>query len=265
MLLTGAQPHLSKCREHVCRLFKFDHFSGVACCRSSPPLPSHPSVLFPLLVFLPTHPRPPKQKLSFARFSRGCARSEHQSKSSCQISLETVQSWSSASVVGTVFQPILNRFATDLQPFFNRFSTALPDHNRFATDFQPRAKPATVSQPFLNRFSTVFQPFFNRFSTDFQPIAQPIFNRVLKLVALSGHNALETPVCFTKKRGGKDGSAEGGTGQSNRLRSSRHRSRPPPPRCCSWSERGGSQACSLTQNSRARLCSTSVHFWNHAG
>ena len=176
MLLTGAQPHPSKCREHVCRLFKFDHFSGVAWFRSSPPLPSHPSVLFPLLVFLPTHPRPPKQKLSFARFSRGCARSEHQSKSSCQISPETVQSWSSASVVGTVFQPILNRFATDLQPFFNRFSTALPDHNRFATDFQPRAKPATVSQPFLNRFSTVFQPFFNRFSTDcatdFQPCSE---------------------------------------------------------------------------------------------
>ena len=160
MLLTGAQPRPSKCREHVWRLFKFDHFSGVACCRSSAsPLP--PFRFLPPACLSPNPPAPPKQKLSFARFSRGCARSEHQSKSSCQISPETVQFWASASVVGTVSQPILNRFATDLQPFLNRFSTALPDHNRFATVFQPRAKPATVSQPFFNRFSTVFQPIFN--------------------------------------------------------------------------------------------------------
>ena len=168
MLLTGAQPPPSKCREHVWRLFKFDHFSGVACCRSSAS-PHPPFRFLPPACLSPNPPAPPKQKLSFAKFSRGCARSEHQSKTSCQISPETVQFWASASVVGTVSQPILNRFATDLQPICNRFST----------DFQPRSPTTTDLQPFStarqtsNRFSTVFQPFFNRFSTVFQPI----FNR----------------------------------------------------------------------------------------
>ena len=87
-----------------------------------------------------------------------------------------------------------------------------------ATGFQPRAKPATVSQTFFNR---LFNRLFNRFSTDFQPFGQPIINRALKLVALSGHNALETPVCFTKKRGGKDGSAEGRDGSEQHFWKSR--------------------------------------------
>ena len=169
MLLTGAQSHPSKCREHVCRLSSLTIFLvslAVAPLRLSPPtLPFSSPCLF-----LPTHPHPPKPKLSVARFSRGCAPSEHQSKISCQNSPETVQilgqrkcPWCRFS---TDLQPVSNRFSTDFQPIFNRAPRPQPICNR-----------ATDSQPFFNRFSTDFQPIVSRFSTvfatDFQPCSEP--------------------------------------------------------------------------------------------
>ena len=256
MQLTGAQPHPRKYREHVCRLLKFDHFSGVACCRSSPPLLSHPSVLFPLLVFLPTHPHPPKQKLSFARFPVAA----HGQNTTPNSVTKSVRKRSNSAPAQVSLVPFFNRFSTDLQPISNRFSTDFQPRSPTTTVLQPIFNRAPNPQPFFNRFSTVFQPFFNRFSTDFQPFAQPIFNRVLNLVALSGHNAFETPVCFTKKRGGEDGSVEGRDGSEQQAQERQTPQSPTRPGCCSWSERGGGQACSLAQNSRARLCSISVLF-----
>ena len=174
MLLTGAQPHPSKCREHVCRLFKFDHFSGVACCRSSPPLPSHPSVLFPLACLSPNPPAPPKteaqlrQIFPWLRTVRTPVQKQLPNQSgNGPILVQRKCRWYRFS---TDSQPICNRFATVFQPIFNRAPRPQPICNRFSTARQTRNRFSTVFQPFFNRFSTVFQPIFNRLRNRFSTV-----------------------------------------------------------------------------------------------
>ena len=220
MLLTGAQPHPSKCREHVWRLFKFDHFSGVACCRSSPPLPSHPSVFFPLLVFLPTHPRPQNRSSALQDFPVAA----HGQNISPKAVAKSVRKRSNSGPAQVSLVPFLNRFSTDLQPICNRFSTGFQPRSPTTTDLQPIFNRAPNQQPFLNRFSTVFQPIFNRFSTvcatDFQPCSEAGGPKWPQRVG-------DTRVLH-KETGGKDGLAEGRDGSEQQAEERQTPQSPPP-------------------------------------
>ena len=224
MLLTDAQPTQASAES------TFAVFSSLTIfwCRllsllSASPLPPFRSL--PPACLSPNPPAPPQNRSSASPVFPVAA---HGQNTSPKAVAKSVRKRSNPGPAQVSLVPFFNRFSTDLQPICNRFSTDFQPRSPTTTDLQPIFNRAPNPQPFLNRFSTVFQPFFNRFSTDFQLIAQPIFNRVLKLVALSGHNALETPVCFTKKRGGKDASEEGRDGSEQRAQEQQTPQSPPP-------------------------------------